>query len=86
VGVKINQYIKKTKKAYKAFQANTFFYLWQDVSRRCELCHFRMWFITAGEAGCVRVSLVCFVPAERCEADAGTLTVHDETGNVIGRS
>lgn len=39
-----------------------------------------MLFVTADEAGPVRVSLVCFVPAERCEADAGTPTVHDETG------
>lgn len=45
-----------------------------------------MLFVTADEAGPVRVSPVCFVSAERCEADAGTLTVHDETGNVIDLS
>lgn len=32
------------------------------------------------------MALVCFVPAERCEADAGTPAVHDETGNAIGLS
>lgn len=34
----------------------------------------------------LKVSLVCFVPAECCEADAGTLAVHDETGNATGLS
>lgn len=45
-----------------------------------------MLFVTADGSAPVRVSLVCFVPAERCEADAGTLTVHDATGNVISMS
>lgn len=37
-------------------------------------------FVTSDKTGDARVSLVCSVPAERCEADAGTPTVHDETG------
>lgn len=32
------------------------------------------------------MSLVCFVPAECCEADAGSPAVHDETGKAIGLS
>lgn len=39
-----------------------------------------MLFLTANRAGSTGVSLVCFIPAERCEADARSLTVHDETG------
>lgn len=39
-----------------------------------------MLFLTTDRAGSTGVSLVCFIPAECCEADAGALTVHDETG------
>lgn len=43
-------------------------------------CDFCMLFLTTDRAGSTGVSLVCFIPAECCEADAGALTVHDETG------
>lgn len=42
-----------------------------------------MLFLRADEAESVTV---CFVSAECCEADAGTLAVHDETGNAIALS